>query len=314
MDTWDAPFTGHNAIHSHRNAHRQGSVSQQRCQSCGDFRQQPQQHQLEQQLAQRLSQMNLLACAPPPAFVRYVLKFGALHSKVLPSPLQDIQRVSLEVLTRILSERTPIEVVPKLANVLFRLWQTRGITITGFLSTVIYALENDLCFWPIVQWRESNGVEGMAIFLFEGTHNDKISWMIHRATPQPTEQGNTWQNAKITWRVRDMEAMKSLCYAAMHFDNVLSWTPEQTLNLYCHVKPQRDVSQQEVLKYAEMLYFHLKNLERMEEVFDAVVPQIYASCHQQGLSTSLLCLMTVIESNGKTEYYYCGQWDITEAG
>ena len=37
-----------------------------------------------------------------------------------------------------------------------------------------------------------------------------------------------------------------------------------------------------VLKYAEMLYFHIKNLERMEEIFDAITPQIYYQSSQDG--------------------------------
>ena len=273
------------SIHNGESNHDQrlGRAGRLLCDSC---RHQHPNYNLEEQV----SRMNLNGFRAPEPFARYARKFQDLHAKILPSPLQAMPIVSAEVLTRALSERIPSQVVSKLAIVLINLWQSG---ITGFLSTVIYALENDLCFWPIVQWRESNGVQGMAIFLFEGQNNDKVSWMLHRALPsgeQGGQHGNGWQGSKVTWRVRDIEDIKSICYAAMHFENVLSWTPEETLNLYCHVQPRREISEQEVLKYAEMLYIHIKSLEKMEDVFDEVASQIYYSCLRQGPSTSLLVL------------------------
>ena len=232
---WEHPIENPQELHRNRSGRRG-------IQMCPHCRQQQRGGAQHNHLDQHMSQMSI-GCSAPPAFLKYATKFPDLHSKILPSTLQTIsETLSKELLTNALSERTPSEAVSSLCTTLLQLWQDLGLTIQSFVSTVIYALENDLCYWPLVQWREENGTQGMMIFLLEGKQNDKVSWMMHRGQ----SQGMTgWIRSKVTWRVRHMESMKSLCYAAMHFDNVLSWTPEETLNLYCHVKPQREISQKE---------------------------------------------------------------------
>ena len=178
----------------------------------------------------------------PPTFIQYALKIPALHTKILASALQEMPDISAEVLTKALSERVPPQDAVPIRSSLLQIWQERNIKIQSFVSTVIYALETDLCYWPIIQWRETNGSEGMMIFLLEGADNDKVSWIMHRGQPQGSAE---WSRSKVAWRVRDTESLKSLCYAAMHFENVLSWTPEEIVNLYCHVQPQLEASGQQ---------------------------------------------------------------------
>jgi hypothetical protein len=150
-----------------------------------------------------------------------------------------------ETIRNAISAWTTSERTDTIAKSLLKRFETPGVHVTGFRVSVLFAFLNDDRSWPVVEWKEDNDKELMALFHFDDRPG-VCSWLVHYGAgilSDPTDEAR-WIERSIAWGVTDMSHLKTLFGAVQHFLGILEWSPEVALNLYCAIGPTT-CSQQE---------------------------------------------------------------------
>ena len=108
-----------------------------------------------------------------------------------------------------------------------------GTRITSLWASVIYPFIGDTGY-PLLQWREEDDTEVMAIYLVPDTFqkNDTDgSWIMHLGKGI----SNDLQPLKsfIAWNVVEISHLKTLFQAAQHISGILDWSKDDAYRLYC---------------------------------------------------------------------------------
>jgi hypothetical protein len=128
-----------------------------------------------------------------------------------------------------------------IAQTLWNYFETSHVHITAFRVSILYGFLNDDRSWPVVEWKEGNDKELIALFHFDDKcRRPKVcSWLVHYGAgiiSDPTDE-TRWTETFIAWGVTNMSHLKILFGAAQHFLGILEWSPEVALNLYCAIEP-----------------------------------------------------------------------------
>lgn len=108
--------------------------------------------------------------------------------------------------------------------------------VTGFRAAVV-TLFNDERRWPVVEWRENNDTEVLAIFKAVGPgrpysclmhYGEGIAWLGHKR----------WRRSTLTWTVSAIEDLRDLFVVAQHILGTLYWSDEDIVNLYLKDCPE----------------------------------------------------------------------------
>ena len=114
--------------------------------------------------------------------------------------------------------------------------------MTAFRATVVYPLINNENSWPVVEWKEDEDTEVIAIFHIQNEPDgvDACSWLMHSANGVHTEENATsrWKRSSIEWSVRQLGHLKTLFGAAQHVMGILEWSVADALPLYCQSRPE----------------------------------------------------------------------------
>ena len=107
--------------------------------------------------------------------------------------------------------------------------------ITALRVTVVYAISRDENPWSILEWCEDDSTEAMSIYqLTEGSGD--CGYLMHRGVvsrgSKPTTTGR-WEHSSILWRVGDIAQLKALFGGVCHLTELLAWSLDDLLKLYC---------------------------------------------------------------------------------
>src|SRR5204863_3343085 len=128
------------------------------------------------------------------------------------------------------------KVTRRILSSLQRYFKATDTYVTRFRASVIFSLTNDDCAWPVVEWKQEDDTEVIAIFYIDETApSDVCGWLMHSGTGiiEDSKEGMRWEKTSIMWRVVDMDHLKSLFEAAQHLLGILQWPTEDMLRLYC---------------------------------------------------------------------------------
>jgi hypothetical protein len=163
-----------------------------------------------------------------------------LHHRLVKQRLPE-GPVTYETIFDAISEWTTSERALIIAKSLWKYFETQHIHVTAFRVSILFAFLNDDRSWPVVEWKEGNDIEVLALFHFDDkSRNPGVSsWLVHHGDgilSDPTDDAR-WTKTAMAWGVTDMSHLKILFGAAQHFLGILEWPPEVALNLYCAIEP-----------------------------------------------------------------------------
>ena len=170
-----------------------------------------------------------------------------LHRRIIKQTLPE-GPVNYETILKAISAWTTSERTVTIAKSLWKHFETPGVHVTAFRVSILFAFLNDDRSWPVVEWKEGNDKELIALFHFDekSRRPEVCSWLVHYGAgilSDPTDEAR-WTETSIAWGVTDMSHLKTLFGAVQHFLGILEWSPEVALNLYCAIEPTT-CSQQE---------------------------------------------------------------------
>jgi hypothetical protein len=114
--------------------------------------------------------------------------------------------------------------------------------VTGFRAVVV-TLFNDEKRWPIVEWRENDDTEVLAIFKVMGLgipcgclmhYGEGIAWL----------KSKRWRRSILTWEVSAIGDLCDLFVVAQHILGTLYWSDEDIVNLYLKDCPENCSNEQ----------------------------------------------------------------------
>ena len=114
-------------------------------------------------------------------------------------------------------------------------FKTTGSQVNAFRASVVFWFGTDEIFWPVIEWTEECGFEGLALFYLDQSAPDVCSYMMHRAQKGESDK-NIWSRESISWLIFDIYHLKSLFHAAKHLLGILNWDPRDVVKFYGQAK------------------------------------------------------------------------------
>jgi hypothetical protein len=164
---------------------------------------------------------------------------GELHERVCLKPVSPME-VNMATIHEAISCWTTYSVATTISQSLQTHFQTTNAKITGFRASVVYSFTTDECFWPVIEWKENDDTEVLAIFYIDENEPEICSWLIHSGSGIRTEGTGRWNRTFVSWNVTEISHLKSLFGAAQHLLGLLGWSAEDLLNLYYQVEEEED--------------------------------------------------------------------------
>lgn len=162
-----------------------------------------------------------------------------LHQQISGNPTSPNTSDKSEV-RAIIASYTSDQVADCVDRCLQRHVKATGARIGGLRASVVYPFTGDIpC--PILQWKEGDLTEVMAIYLVEPDNRLETdaelhdgSWIMHFGRGITLHaDGHHWENAFIAWSVTEMSRLKRLFQTAQHLFGILEWSKEDAYRLYC---------------------------------------------------------------------------------
>jgi hypothetical protein len=180
-------------------------------------------------------------------FKTYACTLNNLHRRLVNQPLTQ-GSVNYDTIFEAMSAWTTSERALSVARTLQRYFEQYGVNPTAFRVSVLFSFLNDDRSWPVVEWKENDDKELIALFHFDekSPRPGVCSCLVHYGAGLISDPTNDvrWKDTSIAWGVTDMSHLKTLFGAAQHFLGILEWSPVVALNLYCEVEPT-DCSEEE---------------------------------------------------------------------
>jgi hypothetical protein len=113
-------------------------------------------------------------------------------------------------------------------------------------ATAVYMLNNDDNMWPVVEWIEIDGTARLAIFHFDDlTGPENGSWLMHSGL---SDDGDGWRQSQVDWNIADIEHLQILFRAVQHVSEVLEWSVEDAMKLYCRIPSDNNSDKEYILR------------------------------------------------------------------
>jgi hypothetical protein len=128
--------------------------------------------------------------------------------------------------------------------------QSTKAQMTALRATAAHPLVDDASSWPVVEWKEGDDIEVLAIFHVDEDveEPESCSWVTHTGVG-PCEDDKTerrWKKSSVAWNVGHLGHLKTLFGAAQHILSFLEWSVADAFVLYCQSDP-KDCSAEEYL-------------------------------------------------------------------
>lgn len=157
---------------------------------------------------------------------------GSLHNLLLQRDLPEIGSDKMTLFQQISSRVNRLEVAVQVMEKFQDL--SRDVQVKGFRVSVVYPFESDDQSWIILEWREEDGVNALAIFDVN-EESDGCSYLVHYVSSVTTSARENGRNRPaLIWNVADMPGLKTLFQAALHALGILKMPKSDALNVYCH--------------------------------------------------------------------------------
>ena len=170
-------------------------------------------------------------------FKPYASSINKVHRRLTKQPLEEAT-IDYETIQKAISAWTTSERSISIAKSLWKHFEKADVHVTAFRVSILFAFVNDDRSWPVIEWKEGNDKELLALFHFDDAHprSEVGSWLVHYGAGISTDE-DRWSVTSIAWGVTDMSHLKKLFGAARHFLGILEWDPQVALNLYCGIEP-----------------------------------------------------------------------------
>ena len=155
-----------------------------------------------------------------------------LHRQMVKQPLEP-QTADYNSILHAISAWTSPQHARTIADSLVKYFNDSGARATALRISVLFSFRNDDRMWPVVEWKEENGSELLALFHFDNPHRHGVcSWLVHYGMGRLGNEGG-WRQTSLAWGVSDMSHLKTLFGAAQHFIGILKWDSALGEKLYC---------------------------------------------------------------------------------
>ena len=156
-----------------------------------------------------------------------------LCQNAFPESNTDMQTMIAEV-----SSWTTPDVGQQIMHFLQKQFEATGAQVTAFRANIIYSMEEEGLAWTVVEWKEDVDTEVLALFYVdEESPSGVCSWLMHYGQGIMGDHSDNgtkrWKQATISWKVADMDHLKSLFGAAQNLLGVLGWSSDDIIQLYC---------------------------------------------------------------------------------
>lgn len=138
---------------------------------------------------------------------------------------------------QILVNRTTPDVAFSITDGLQRHYESTLAPITGLKVTVVYQFGDEGTSWPVVEWRQGDETDVVAIFKVEDA-TTPCSYLMHRGVGCWRTDGRRWRQSFLDWFVSSISHLKELFQAAQHIFGILQWSNADLLTLYCEKSPR----------------------------------------------------------------------------
>lgn len=122
-----------------------------------------------------------------------------------------------------------------IAHSIFQFLQSRGARIIGLRASVETSFTNEDLTCPIVEWKESDGTDIIALFHYdEAFEPEECSWVMHLGVGRSSTRatGSVWQRSRVDWNVASVSHLKTMFGIAQHILGVLKWPTADACRLY----------------------------------------------------------------------------------
>ena len=120
--------------------------------------------------------------------------------------------------------------------------QQSNARMTALRATAVHPLVNDTSSWQVVEWKEGDDTEVIAVFHVDEDvkEPESCSWVSHTGVGicEDDKSGKRWRKSSISWSVGHLGHLKILFGAAQHVLGVLEWSVADAVVLYCQTDPK----------------------------------------------------------------------------
>jgi hypothetical protein len=165
-----------------------------------------------------------------------------LHTQVSRKELPPVSE-GFDTLTiqGMISQWTTHEAAKSITQSLAIYQETTNAHMTGFRASTIYSFTSNGQSWPVVEWREDDDTEVLAIFDVEPhvVQTGLCSWLMHHGMGiNQSKEPRRWKKTSISWSVLCISRLKVLFRAAQQLLGILGWSVEEAVRLYCQSSPE----------------------------------------------------------------------------
>jgi hypothetical protein len=170
-------------------------------------------------------------------FRRHIDLLETLHSQVarkeLPPTSEGFDPLTIQ---EMISQWTTHEAAKSITQSLAVYQQTTNAHMTGFRASTVYSFTNNEHSWPVVEWKEDDDTEVLAIFDTEPhvVQTGLCSWLMHHGVGiNQGKEPRRWKKTSISWSVLCISRLKVLFRAAQRLLEILEWPVLDAMRLYC---------------------------------------------------------------------------------
>jgi len=162
---------------------------------------------------------------------------SSLHDILLQRTLPELRADQSEMLRQISFRVSPASIALEI-NEKFQNIRSTDAQLEGFRVSVVNPFNSDEQSWPLLEWKDQGGTNGLAIFDID-EESAGCSYLVHYASPAIDSRGDRTQKLPaLAWNVTDLSALKTLFQATQHALGVLQMPKSDALMLYCHKAEQ----------------------------------------------------------------------------
>ena len=164
------------------------------------------------------------------SLLRVISVIEQLHSR---SRQYELNSLLTSPVLQVISEYVGPLTAIAIYEVIQRNLAERNVNIASVRIRNVYPFSNHEPSWPMLEWTDNRGDEGLAIFAVEGCYGQRCSYIMHHGKHSSEE--DSWSGSTFSWAVTDFRIMKLLLLVAQHALGLLNLPKEMARRLYCHV-------------------------------------------------------------------------------
>lgn len=170
-------------------------------------------------------------------------EFQQLHRRMSNWYLQPSSVLDSNEISARFNNVLPMNIATLVSNTFLQDLRSRNVRISGLRATIVYPIATDENPWTIVEWIEwieDNKTELMSIYQI-AEDSGICGYLMHLGVVSPISKSmdiSRWEHCCIVWKVADITQLKALFGGVRHIMELLSWSLNDILKLYCESQVQ----------------------------------------------------------------------------